>query len=69
MLYDGYKIWFPDGSDFVQHFGSYGSSSGCVEPAVNGCRNNYTAMPLEHAKRLVRRNRNRLNTPKGGFLC
>lgn len=63
-LYDGYAVRFPDGSDFVQHYGSYGSSEGCVEPAVNGCRNNYTAMTLEHAKRLVRRNRERLNKSK-----
>lgn len=63
-LYDGYAIRFPDGSDFAQHRGSYGCECGCIEPAVNGCRKNYTAMALKNAKRLVKRNRKRLNTPK-----
>lgn len=63
---DGYAVRFPDGSDFVQHESSYGSAVGCVEPAVEGCRNNFTAMTLAHAKQLVRRNRERLNRPKKG---
>ena len=62
-LYDGFAIRFPDGSDIVQHNGSYGNAEGCVEPAVWNCRNNFSAMTLKHAKQLVRRNRERLNKP------
>lgn len=51
-LYDGYAIRFPDGGDFVQHYGSYGNDRGCVEPAI-GCKRDYTAVPLRDAKMLV----------------
>lgn len=51
-LYDGYKLVLPNGGDFVQHYGSYGSSDGCVEPAI-GCEFDYTGCPLLMAKDLV----------------
>lgn len=59
-LFDGYKICFPNGADFIQHEGSYGCDSGCVEPAI-GCRMDYTAVPLKNAKALVRYHKDRLN--------
>lgn len=60
FLYDGYKITFPNGGDFVQHQFSYGSDAGFVEPAI-GCRADYNAVSLENAKRLIRRHKERLN--------
>lgn len=59
-LYDGAKISFPNGGDFVQHWGSYRSEHGCVEPAI-GCKLDYTAVPLGQAKKLVRRYKRKLN--------
>lgn len=59
-LFDGFALRFPDGSDFVQHRYSYGSRDGCVEPSI-GSKSDYTAVSLESAKRLVRRNKSRLN--------
>ena len=59
-LYDGYKICFPNGGDFVQHYGSYGNTIGCVEPAI-GCELDYTAVPLKNAKALVKRHKEKLN--------
>lgn len=59
-MFDGYCIRFNNGGDFVQHFGSYGHNSGCVEPAI-GCRLDYTAVPLKNAKALVKRHKERLN--------
>lgn len=59
-LYDGYAIRFPDGGDFVQHNGSYGSHNGCVEPAIS-CKLDYTAVPLKNAIALVRYHKDRLN--------
>ena len=58
--WDGYAIRFPCGADFVQHYGSYGSKAGCVEPAL-GCRLDYTAVSLKSAKRLVEYHKDRLN--------
>ena len=59
-LFDGYKIQFPNGADFVQHFGSYGSDSGCVEPASIDPEHDYSAVSLEDAKALVIANKDRL---------
>jgi hypothetical protein len=59
-LFDGYVILFPNGGDVIQHFGSYGSNCGCVEPAI-GCRLDYTAVSLNKAKRLIRRYKKVLN--------
>lgn len=59
-LYDGYAIRFVGGWYFIQHFYSYGSRIGCVEPAI-GCRLDYTAVPLKNAKALVRYHKERLN--------
>jgi hypothetical protein len=60
---DGYAIRFPNGGDVVQHRFSYGSCDGCVEPAI-GSRLDYCAVPLEKAKRLIKRNKERLNKEK-----
>lgn len=58
-LFDGYKISFPNGGDVVQHCGSYGNYSGCVEPAI-GSRLDFTAVPLKNAKRLIKRHKEKL---------
>lgn len=50
-LWDGYKISFKDGSDVVQHSGSYGSSNGCVEPA--GMPRAYTAVDIPTIKKIL----------------
>ena len=63
-LFDGYAIRFPNGSDFIQHHGSYGCERGCVEPAIH-CRLDYTAVPLENAKTLVKRHKDKLNKEEG----
>ena len=62
-LFDGFKLSFPnsdDFSDFVQHSYSYGATHGCVEPAI-GCADDYTAVPLEDAKKLVLEHRQKLD--------
>ncbi len=59
-LFDGFYIRFENGGDIVQHFGSYGSDSGCVEPAIRS-RLDYTAVSLKNAKSLVRRHKDDLN--------
>ena len=59
-LFDGFIISFPNGGDVVQHFGSYGSDSGCVEFACNS-KIDYQRCSLENAKRFVRRNKSKLN--------
>lgn len=59
-FFDGYVIRFPNGSDFIQHGWSYGSKNGCVEPAI-GSKLDYTAVPLDNAKRLVYRHKEKLN--------
>lgn len=50
-LYDGYKLEFLYGGDFIQHRYSYCPNS-CVEPAI-GCDFDYTACTLSVAKKLV----------------
>ena len=50
-LWDGYQIRFFDGSDVVQHSGSYGSSYGCVEPA--GMPRAYTAVSIPIIKEIL----------------
>lgn len=52
-IFDGYLIRFFDGSDFAQHFGTYGSDRGCVEPAGIDPDMDYSAVSLEEAKQLV----------------
>ena len=59
-MFDGYAIRFVGGGYFIQHCGSYGHNSGCVEPSI-GCRLDYTAVPLKSAKSLVRYHKERLN--------
>ena len=59
-LFDDFVLRFPSGADFVQHFGSYGSDRGCVEPAGVDERCNYSAVPLELAKSLVLEHRDKL---------
>lgn len=59
-FYDGYSILFGEKWDIVQHRFSYGSSRGCVEPAI-GCRSDYSAVSLDSAKKLVKRYKERLN--------
>lgn len=51
-LYDGYKLEFLYGGDFVQHSFSWGSAHGRIEPAI-GCDLDYTACTLSVAKRLI----------------
>ena len=60
-LWEGHKLEFANGSDFVQHRTSYGSDRGCVEPAGVCNEKDYTAVTLEEAKELVLRNRQKLN--------
>ena len=59
-LYDGYKICFPNGGDFVQHQYSYSGERGCVEPAIFS-RLDYQGISLDQAKALVRYHKVRLN--------
>ena len=59
-LFDGFKLCFPNGGDFVQHYASYGGKYGYVEPAI-GCNRDYTAVEVSKAKLLVRKNKDRLN--------
>lgn len=59
-LFDGYKICFPDGSDFIQHQYSYGGEYGFVEPAIRS-RLDYSEISLDQAKALVRYHKERLN--------
>lgn len=59
-FFDGYCIRFNNGGDFIQHRGSYGHDSGCVEPAIS-CRLDYTAVPLKNARALVKRHKEKLN--------
>jgi hypothetical protein len=66
-MFDGYAIRFNNGGDFVQHFGSYGCNVGCVEPAI-GCRLDYSAVPLEKAKSLVRYHKDKLNKCEKGEI-
>lgn len=60
-LFDGYIIRFNNGSDFIQHNGSYGNNAGYVEPAGFNDNDDYTAISPSKAKTLVRKNKDRLN--------
>ena len=60
---DGYALRFNNGGDIVQHYYSYGSEVGCVEPAIYS-RLDYTPVTLKNAKALVKRHRDRLNNHK-----
>ena len=61
-LLDGFAIRFKNGGDVVQHFGSYGSESGCVEFGYTGFkRTDFHATPLKKAKEFVKRNKYKLN--------
>ena len=51
-LWGGYKIEFPDHSDFVQHSFSYGATVGFVEPAGFSC--SYEPVILDEAKELIK---------------
>lgn len=62
--YDGFKLSFPDGADFVQHFASYGAYCGCVEPAGVDPNCDHTAVPLARAKELVLAHRKKLEVEK-----
>lgn len=59
-LYDGYAVRFPDGSDFAQHYGTYGGTEGCVEPAIGDSEFDYTAVGLNLAKELVKKHKGKL---------
>ena len=59
-MFDGFKLCFPNGGDFVQHYASCGGENGYVEPAI-GCNRDYTAVMMSMAKLLVRKNKDRLN--------
>lgn len=59
-LYDGFIIRFNNGGDAVQHYGSYGGDSGCVEFACDS-KIDYQSCSLDNAKRFVRRNKDKLN--------
>ena len=59
-LYDGYAVRFPDGSDFAQHYGTYGGTEGCVEPAIGDSEFDYTAVGLNFAKELVKKHKGKL---------
>jgi hypothetical protein len=63
-IFDGYKICFPNGNDFVQHQHSYGAYVGYVEPAIC-CRLDYCPVSLKQAKDLVRYHKDRLNKKVG----
>lgn len=62
-LYDGWAIRFPNGGDFAQHAGTYGTNDGFVEPAI-GCEADYSPVSLREAEKLIRENRKRLMTPR-----
>lgn len=59
-LFDGFKLSFPSGADFVQHFGSYGSDHGCLEPAGVDENYDYSAVSLTRAKKLILQHREAL---------
>ena len=59
-MFDGFRLDFKGGGDFIQHGGSYGHDCGCVEPAI-GSRLDYTAVELKKAKALVSRHKEKLN--------
>lgn len=61
-LHDGWAIRFPNGGDFAQHAGTYGTNDGFVEPAI-GCEADYSPVSLREAEKLICENRKRLMTP------
>jgi hypothetical protein len=61
-LHDGWAIRFPNGGDFAQHAGTYGTNDGFVEPAI-GCEKDYSPVSLREAEKLICENRERLVTP------
>lgn len=52
-LFDGYKLEFLDGSDFIQHKWSYESMRGRVEPAGIDEYYDYSGIDLEKAKEII----------------
>ena len=62
-LFDGWKLVFPNGDDFVQHEFSYMGDSGALEPAI-GCEDDFSPVTLEEAKALVLKHRQRLAVPR-----
>lgn len=61
-LHDGWAVRFPNGGDFAQHAGTYGTNDGFVEPAI-GCEADYSPVSLREAEKLICENRKRLMTP------
>lgn len=61
-LHDGWAVRFPNGGDFAQHAGTYGTHDGFVEPAI-GCETDYSPVSLREAEKLICENRERLMTP------
>ena len=62
-LHDGWAVRFPNGGDFAQHAGTYGTNDGFVEPAI-GCEADYSPVSLREAEKLICENRERLMTPR-----
>lgn len=62
-LFDGWKLVFPNGDDFVQHEYSYMGNTGALEPAI-GCEDDFSPVTLEAAKALVLKYRKRLVVPR-----
>lgn len=62
-LFDGWKLVFPNGDDFVQHEYSYMGDTGALEPAI-GCEDDFSPVTLEAAKVLVLKYRKRLVVPR-----
>ncbi len=62
-LFDGWKLAFPSGGDFVQHEFSYMSIRGDLEPAI-GCEDDYSPVCLDDARALVLKHRQRLAVPR-----
>ena len=61
-LHDGWAVRFPNGGDFAQHAGTYGTNDGFVEPAI-GCESDYSPVSLREAEKLICENWERLMTP------
>ena len=59
-IYDGFLIKFNNGGDIAQHHGTYGREYGCVEPNI-GCKDDFRAISLAHAKGLVNGYKEKLN--------
>ena len=61
-LFDGYVLKFNNGSDVIQHGGSYGHNIGCVEFGYTGVESrDFCATPLEKAKDFVHKYKRKLN--------